>query len=302
MNELRDMHSRANSLEGIKEKFQKAIIDNYEQRTETLISLRKSGLPLQESDFDAERRKFDNIQYENAFDDSLTSNDRWGIVSKKNFFGLKAEFFQPGKKHLLVLRPCSGRFQMQKFPDCEQMFPKAIDISDMHKREENKKFAELEEFNNMTNREVFEKYGVDVRGNTVMSLVANCLILDSVLKGRYDDLEDVYCSSEPCYTISIRLNDGTEICANASFEKMRTNIDNGVTIRKKDGKEATVSFDAMSIEKEPERLTDINNLKVENVVYNGDLELIEQLKQAIQEQFAQQHEPKFQSIEEDDAR
>ena len=96
MDELRIMSSEANSLEGIKEKYKKAIIDNYEARLLECKNKRISNI----DDINQERRIFDSIQYKNAFDDSLGSNDRWGIVSRKNFFGLRADFLPENGKGL----------------------------------------------------------------------------------------------------------------------------------------------------------------------------------------------------------
>ena len=61
-------------------------------------------------------------------------------------------------------------------------------------------------------------------------------------------------------------------------------------IVKEDGKEARVDFDAINIGENPKRLTNINDLEVENVVYTGAPELIAKLQQAMQEQFKSQQE------------
>lgn len=297
MDELRIMSSEANSLEGIKEKYKKAIIDNYEARLLECKNKRISNI----DDINQERRIFDSIQYKNAFDDSLGSNDRWGIVSRKNFFGLRADFLPENGKGLrkdnrLYLRLISGRFQMQKFPGVtsKKFFPRAINISDINTRNEEEKFSELEEFYNMNNREVFEKYGVyaNLRSDngSQTNLLANCVILDSLLEERYSEIEDIFCFSPYGYVTTITLSDGTEIIANSADSK-DAHLPKGITI-KKDGKKANVNFDTKSKERKTDFLTDIDDLEVENVVYTGDAELIEQLQQAMQTQFESQRKSK----------
>ena len=54
MDELRDMSSKTNSLEGIKEKYKKAIIDNYRER---LTILRNKGEVYEEDIEEARDRK-----------------------------------------------------------------------------------------------------------------------------------------------------------------------------------------------------------------------------------------------------
>lgn len=288
MDELRDMASKANSLQEIKEKYQKAIINNFKEKLAMLKNIHGND------DIEKIKMNFNNTQYQNAFDNSLGSNDRWGIVSKKNFFGLSAEFLPENEKdNALYLKLDSGRFQMQKFPTINKnFFPNLINISDILQRSEKEQFAELEEFYNMNNREVFEKYGItahcsdNYRGQS--NLVANCVILDSLLQEKYSNITDIFCYSPEGYVIQIELDDGTKISANSinSTDISQTGK-KGITI-KKDEKEANVDFDAVSIGTNSEVLTNISELEVKNVVYTGDTELITKLQQAMEKQFESQ--------------
>lgn len=298
MDELRDMSSKTNSLDGVKEKYRIAIIDNCREQLTIFKNMDKK---IDSIDIENGRRRFNSTQYKNAFDNSLGSNDRWGIVSKKNFFGLEAIFLPENGKGLkkdnrLYLRLNSGRFQIQKFPSSfSDFFPNKINISDIIGRSEEEQFAEIEEFYNMNNREVFEKYGVNARCKNDKSgqtnLIANCVVLDSLLQGIGSDIKEVFCwSPAGGYVINIKLEDGTEINANSiNVGNHYGTNERGITI-KKDGKEARVDFDTISIGKNPEILTNINDLEVENVVYTGDSKLIAQLQQAMQEQFRSQQE------------
>lgn len=206
---------------------------------------------------------------------------------QKNFFGLEAEFAPKDKKQdgILFLKAMSGRFQMQKFPI--NIFPNEINITYILERKDSEQFIEVEEFYNMTNREVFEKYGIDMDCDAPdgrKNLIADCVVLDSLLQGMDSDMKDVFCWSPQGYVINIKLEDGTEINAGSIDHNGFSDCERGITI-KKDEKEARVDFDAINIGEKPDRLTNINDLEVENVVYTGDSELITKLKQAMQEQF-----------------
>lgn len=83
MDELRDMTSRVNSLEGIKEKYKQGIIENFRYVYENREKIAHNGV-----DFDPIvnlRRYFSSVQYKRCFDKSLGANDRWRIVGKKIF-------------------------------------------------------------------------------------------------------------------------------------------------------------------------------------------------------------------------
>ena len=286
MDELRNMHSKANSLEGVKEKYRKAIIDNYAEKLMQLDNLEN----IRNDDIQNLIMSFERTQYQNAYDNSLGSNDRWGIVSQKNFFGLSAEFLPKNdRNNMLYLKLDSGRFQMQKFPNInKRFFPNTLNISDILKRSENEQFTEIEEFYNMNNREVFQKYGIMAYcDNGQANLIANCVILDSLLKEKYSEVIDIFCYSPNGYVTKIVLEDGTEINANSRDSYDSQAGEKGVTI-KKAGREARVDFKAISIGKNAEVLTDINELEVEDVVYSGDSELILQLQKAMEEQFKSQ--------------
>lgn len=294
MDELRDMHSRVNSLEGVKEKYKKGVIENFQYIVENQRQITQNAADVStEGKKRALRHAFSNNQYKECYDDSLGSNDRWGIVAEKNIFGLEADILpenEEGKK--IVLRACSGRFQMQKFP--QNFFPKTMDISNIRNRNENEQYSEIEEFYNMNNRQVFEKYGVYTQcgegNNIAINLIANSVILDSLLQGRYSEILDIFCySPSDGYRIEIKLTDGTEIIANSGDISDTIDGKKGITI-KKDGKEARVNFDAVSRGEKRNFLTNINDLEVENVVYTctGEKELSIQLRQAMQEQFKSQ--------------
>lgn len=284
MNEFKYMISKTNSFEGVKEKYRKAIIENYRD------SLRVRNT-------ESARIRFDKTQNSNASYNSLGANDRWAIVSKKNFFGLEASFLPENaqgteSRNMLYLKLNSGRFEMQKFP--KKIFPNEINISDIGERSEEEQFAEVEEFYNMNNRQVFEKYGVNARRLNdemgEMNLIACCLVLDSLLQGIGQDMEEIFCTTSSYgYIINIKLEDYTEISAN-STNLYGFDYDRGITIKKFDGKNARVEFQAISTEHNADMLKNINNLEVKHVEYSGDSELIGQLQQAMQEQFKSQQE------------
>lgn len=294
MDNLRDMSSTTNSLEGIKEKYKKGVIENFQFVVENQRKIVQDSVFTSMSGPKAALRyAFTQNQYKECHDASLGSNDRWGIVAGKNLFGLEASILpekEEGKK--IVLKACSGRFQMQKFP--QDFFTKTIDISDIRERSENEQYAEIEEFYNMNNRQVFEKYGVfaqcgDGNGERI-NLIANTVVLDSLLKGRYSEISNIYCYSPAGgYHFKIKLADGTEITANSGEMIDTLAGKKGITI-KKDEKEATVDFDAISTGEKSDILTNINELEVENVEYSGDLEMVQGLQQAMQEQFESQRE------------
>ena len=287
MNDLRDMSYETNQLNTIMEKYKEAVIDNFRDR----LKETRAKSTVSEYDIDIARRIFNFAQSKIAMDESIGSNARWGIVGRKNFFGLSAEIFPTKRSEIkkdnrLYLKAMSGRFQMQKF--ASDIFPNRVNISSILGRSEDEQFSEIEEFYNMTNREVFEKYGINARNENDINLIASCVILDSLLKDRYSELKDVFCWYPNEYGIDIKLEDGTEIVTRTSGLGDKSEK-KGITIRK-DGKEARVSFDSISMGKNQDALEDISELEVKNVEYSGDSQLIEQLKQAMQEQFRSQQE------------
>lgn len=171
-----------------------------------------------------------------------------------------------------------GRFQSQKFN--AYLFTKYINISNIYQRNEEEQFTELEEFYNMTNRDVFKKYGILAEKDYDKMLLSNSVLIDSLLKGRYDEVDTIWCGCVDGnhYKIIINMNDGTEITA-GDTDQFR-----GITIGK-DGKKARVVYDPIEKTQNAEFIDDIDNLSIDNVVYTGDLELMEQLRSAIQEQF-----------------
>lgn len=132
----------------------------------------------------------------------------------------------------------------------------------------------------MTNREFFQKYGIYAQFDYDKMLLANSVLIDSILKDRYDEVDTIWCGCVDgnAYKIMIHMNDGTEITA-GDANKYR-----GITIEK-DGKKARVEYNPISKNKSSELIDNIEDLTVENVTYTGDLELTEQLQNAIQEQF-----------------
>ena len=295
MNDLRDMYSERNSLKGIKKKFRGGVIGNLNYIRDNQDKIHKDWQITFGSSMTKKsslRSEFANRQSQICMDESLGSNPRWGIVALKNFFGLQAEVFPEygkDKEKKIILHACAGRFQAQKFPiPPTYIFPKTMDISDILERSEEEQVREIEEFYNMTNREVFEKFGVHAENKYTRMLLANCVVLDSLLKGKYEDLKSVYCWSpgnDGNYTIQIELKGGTKIESSVTNEEFVK----GIAI-KRDGKEAEVTFDAISTGEEANTLTNINELEVENVEYRGALELITELQQAMQEQFESQRQ------------
>lgn len=291
MYDLSDMSSKTNSLEGVKEKYKKAVIENYKYVRENRVQIGENG--RYDDRFANLRTAFSQKQSDECIDSSLPSNERWGLVSRKNLFGLEAEILpteymeqgKPVKGKTFFLKGCSGRFQMTKFS--YSIFPNHINITDILERSEEEQYAEIEEFYNMTNKEFFEKYGINANRKDQINLVANCVILDSLLKGKYSELQEVFCwNPGGVNEIVIELSDGTKITAQDTDKNVKNK--SGIIIEK-DGKKAELHFNAISLgEKSSDRLTNINNLEVEDVTYAGDEELIKKLQQAMQEQFKSQ--------------
>ena len=63
-------------------------------------------------------------------------------------------------------------------------------------RSEEEQFTEVEQFFDMNNRQAFEKFGVRPNDADEMSFVANCVLLDSLLEGRYSELEEIDCDNK----------------------------------------------------------------------------------------------------------
>jgi len=303
MDGLYNMKSETNSLNGVRERYKKGIIETYEDICENYDTLIVPPGCVGEGTQKI-TTTFNNMQNDVCRDDSMGSNSRWGIVALKNFFGLSAELYprqiyarrtnaKPNQDEEIYLKACAGRFQPDKFR--ESIFPNVINISDILFREPDEQFRELEEFYNMTNKELFKKFGVYAEVGKETNLLANCLVFDSLLKDRYSDLEGIRCASTYGYDIDIKLTDGTKFFAYANSEPLN-GIQKGITIQK-DGREARVGFDTISIRAGSKMLTSIDNLEVENVVYTGDPELIAQLQKAMQEQFKSQQKVEDKSEE-----
>lgn len=202
MNELEQMDSGNNSLEYIHEIYKKSIIQNYAQRLAELRELAQTG-NIGINDIENSRRIFDNEIGHEATEISAT-NPRWTLVGAKNLFGLSSELFPReenkrgvSKEKRLYLRLETGRFQMQKcMPGYfNSTFPNRINISDILERNEGRQFSELDEFYDMNNRQIFEKFGVHVTGldkgenNDDLTLLAISVMLDSILKDKYQDIK-----------------------------------------------------------------------------------------------------------------
>lgn len=186
MPQLDDMLGESNSFDIIKEKFLSATLDNIDY-----IKAHEAEIINQSGDSDhraALERYFNSRVSDICYDDSLGSNGRWGIVSRKNVFGLRVEM-EDGR---VFLKGMSGRFQMDKFST--DIFPNGMDISDILERGDRETLNQIiEEFYNMNNREFFEKYGVNARGEQQKNLLADCLIIDSLLEGKDSEIQRVYC-------------------------------------------------------------------------------------------------------------
>lgn len=189
----RDMNSKYNSIEAIKERYQKGIIEAYRIFLETSESVRDA------------RRIFNKMQYDICSDGNIQT-PRWEIVGRKNFFGLAAEI-GPNRPYIdyknkkrveaseksIFLKVNAGRFRIESQP---VEFANMVDISDVLQRSEEEQFIELEEFWNMNNRQLFERFGVQARQEDSRKLVANCIVLDSLLKDKYSELKDVFCHNK----------------------------------------------------------------------------------------------------------
>lgn len=99
MNELSDMSDMRNSIDGIKEKFKRGIVEAY-------MYVMQNAQSIMAGSYDKVKNckfAFDARQGQTCEDLSLGSNARWGIVSKKNLFGLEGELFpderKTGEKH-----------------------------------------------------------------------------------------------------------------------------------------------------------------------------------------------------------
>ena len=150
----------------------------------------------------------------------------------------------------------------------------------MNVRSPEEQFTELEEFYNMTNREVFEKYGINAQDEASKMLLSNSLLLDSLLKGKYDEVDTIFCGrlDNNVFKTNIHMQDGTDIIAGD------TEGDRGIRIEK-DGKVARLEYDPASKKGTSVVISDINNLTIENLKYSGDTNLMKQIERAIEEQF-----------------
>ena len=173
----RDMTSKDNTLEVIKEKFKKGVIDLYRQF-------------LIDKDLD----KFGHKSYQicSTVSDEV-STPRWAILSRKNLFGLGAEIDYTDQNRLkLTANP--GRFRIECPPIT---FVNKIDVSDILERSEESQYDEVTQFFDMNNRQVFEKFGIRTSDSDQMIFLANCVLLDSLLHNRYSELKDVFCHNIP---------------------------------------------------------------------------------------------------------
>lgn len=263
MVDIRNMNSSDNKIETIKEKFRKGVIEQYKRFIET-----------------GNDREFTNKQYEICGSGIGDSTPRWAILSKKNFFGLYAELKHETNesKEGLFLMANGGRFRIEC---CPFTFSREIDISDILEKSEDEQYSYITDFYNMNNRQLFEKYGVSLRMAEEKKFAAACLVLDSLLEGKYESIKDIFCHNHRGQSIEIELQDGTQIIARDNGE--------GITI-KQGSREASVNFEGVynKTDRKDRRHDNINNLEVENVVYTGNQELMLQLKQAMQEQFKSQ--------------
>lgn len=296
MEELKYMSSESNSLKGVKEKYKRGIIDNFQwlrdntdiikQEAYNMGVFGKEGYKL------VMQRYFNKKQYRECADNSMGSNDRWGIVGKKNLFGLEAriapdEVYKQGEEitrdKKWFLKANAGRFQPQKFS--LHLFPNFINISDILERKTSEQFSEFERFYDMTNKEVFEVFGVLAEDNNEKMLVANSVLLDSLLRDKYLDINSIWCGRlTNAYCIKIEMNDGTKIIAGSPDNEK------GIIIRRNE-KEAMVEYETLNKSNSSE-LKDINDLDVSGVTYSGDDELIIELKKAMEEQFESQRDEK----------
>ena len=264
MEEIRDMQSIVNSIKTIKKRFEIGVIEPYKEF--------KSMETANASDFGTK-------QYEICYDGSTTT-PRWTIISRKNFFGINAVLGRENGQTTgqLFLEANPGRFRIECPPF---WFKRKIDISDILERNEEQQYCELTEFYNMNNRQFFKKFVVSLKKSEERKLATECLLLDSLLEGKYEEIKDLICHNHEAQTIEIEMEDGTKIIARDD--------DKGVTITQ-GGKEASVNFDGVynKTESRDSKQDNIDNLDVENITYTGDQELILQLQQAMQEQFKSQ--------------
>lgn len=271
----RDMRSNSNSIESIRKLYQEGIIDPFRTFMESKEESREA------------KWTFGKSQYRVLRENNPTP--RWNIVSPHNFFGIEgvAETKRNGKR--LFLKANAGRFRLES-PPLE--FKNMIDISDILGRNPEEQFTELDEFYSMNNREFFQKFGVEERGESVYS-VANCLLLDSLLKEKYSELEEVWChNSNGEHTIDIKLNDGTIISAYDEGHKQKKG-----RIEIKKGKEsANVVFGAVSPATFCE-LIKLEDIDVKDIIYSGDEQLAESLRKAMAEQFKSQRQQVAQTDE-----
>lgn len=249
--------------------------------------------PYEEFCKDGDIRKFGDQSYNicSTINIAAWDNPRWRIVGGKNLFGLQAKVSNEGNNPQMVLTPCIGKFRLDRFSD-KFVGPKEWDISDILSREGENKYKELREFYHMNNRQVFEEFGFNLwQDNDPNSIfVTNALLLDTLLNDRYSDIIDFGTTERNC---SIKLNDETTIeVYNAGNRK-------GITIR--NGKSmGRVNYTAKSIASEEQQfVTSLDQLDVSDVRYTGDERIIEQLKQAMGENFISQKQHSAEEIGEE---
>lgn len=107
-NVLSDMKAECNSIDVIKEKYKRGIIESY-------MYVIKNAQSIIAGRYDKAQRcreVFDQRQVPACEDLSLGSNSRWGIVSKKNLFGLEGVLF-PDEKETGETRSAGNRFYLK---------------------------------------------------------------------------------------------------------------------------------------------------------------------------------------------
>ncbi len=280
--------------------FTVAVLNNYKAIAHWVNSLYGGGKNLPKNEKNNLINRFDYV-YDLYGKISDSKPFKTQIVSPKNIFGLGAVLNPDklGKDVGLKLKLNAGRFS--KAGLLSFCFQSLINVGDLSDEEI---YDELKKFYTMNNREALKCFGVRIPTYTdryvnldfekYAQLFASSLVLDSLLKDKYSQITSINCigdGNEFC----IKLSDGTEIEAVTRDSDYSEKI-----LRLKKGEKfASVRFDPLTIRDESNYfsedgatlyLPDIDALDVENVYYSGDLELIAQLQQAMQEQFESQRE------------
>ena len=107
-NILSNMRVECNSIDSIKEKYKRGIIEAYKYVIQNAKTITAGSYDKIQSC----RSEFDSMQGHLCEDISLGSNARWGIVSKKNLFGLEGELF-PNERDTGEIRSKENRFYLK---------------------------------------------------------------------------------------------------------------------------------------------------------------------------------------------